>query len=295
MRKRRVVVRDPDRLNREFYESYDEAFLFRKAHTLLFIADHLDEFAEFITRCNGDTAPIDERFAQGLCAEVYFTEFHQFEAFFALLLAVFQDEPHWVYLTDYPPGHIKKMAEAFLERDVRSATNGRMKRLDHFLNQSIYTGFASPDAEVAKNWQKNLDNITWMLDRLATKYCDGLEEYNSYKHGLRVFASPSYIRFTPTGSQQGGFGFTSKNSVRFLVKEPPQEGMLTFKLVSEPFSPEESLHHLLFMADVLETVKSTRLAAIRREKEPQLNSYVALNKDDLRELAAKAPKWSLSL
>ena len=84
-------VNDPQRLDLEFYSDYDERFLYQKV-TLLGIAldnaDLLDEISDHELPGERD------RTRHALAAELLFTELHQFESFFAILNARFQDLPH---------------------------------------------------------------------------------------------------------------------------------------------------------------------------------------------------------
>jgi hypothetical protein len=55
---------------------------------------------------------------------LYFAAVHEFEAFLALLLAVFQPMPHWLYLTKgYQPGEMPKKAEKLLAGDITGLTS----------------------------------------------------------------------------------------------------------------------------------------------------------------------------
>ncbi len=112
------IIRNPKQLNLRFYEGFDHKFLYRKAQTIMYLVNEQERFKEQVKQAeeaNEDitsnylhSQDIDDKFFEGLRAEVYFTEMHQFESFFALLIAVFQKLPHWLYLTTYKTGEIKK-------------------------------------------------------------------------------------------------------------------------------------------------------------------------------------------
>ena len=252
---KQLNVRDPEGLNLRFYETYDEKYLLRKAEILLFIAKHADAFRGFAEQHEWTPESIDRR---ALRAEVHFTELHQSEAFFALLTAIFQTKPHWVYLTEYKPGAMKKKAEAYLKGDIAAVTNGRIDKLNDFLNSAIYDGFIVSDEEKARDWQTNLDNIDWMIRRIARKYVKG-EEYNAYKHGLRFVAEPSFIRFTLTDHPDRGFEFSSDDSLTFLELTPTEGSVNEGRLSHQSFDPEQSILHLDFMSGVLVVHPAKRL------------------------------------
>src|SRR5688572_8605094 len=212
------MLSDPQQLNLRFYESYDYSFLLNKAETLLLIAENYENYKEFAIANGGSNVGIDKKFAETLRAEVHFTEFHQFEGFFALLIAIFQKLPHWLYLTTYETREIKEKIRAFIDQDMKAVTDGQVNTVNDFLNHSIYTGFITNDTEKAGKWQTNLDNITWLLRRLAEKYNEATE-YNAYKHGIRVLTGHTSLRLHPSDNPAGGFGYASNDSLRFLEVE----------------------------------------------------------------------------
>lgn len=320
-KKKHYLYSDKKELDIRFYDSYDEKFLLHKAKTLLLVADAPEAFRDFVSQGGGDIAieGDDKTYAQELRAEVHFTEFHQFEAFFALLVALFQPLPHWLYLTTYTTQEFKTKVEQYLAGDILGLTNGVLSDRHEFINQTIYTNFIPPDCMATGNaeedeacrakWRDNLDNIAWLLERLARKYVDGAE-YNGYKHGLRVMAGPVFFRmFANDANGNPGplvHNWEPEDALRFLeTKEVPREEVGappevegTFWRVSEVskgFNPKESINHLNAMSFLLETLKKTRLAILKDEKEGMtLHTCFNLDRAALRELQAHE-KWSVTL
>lgn len=287
-------INDPQGLNIKFYTQYDESFLFRKADTLLFIAEHQEHFREFVTNNGGQEEAVDSKFIETIRTEVHFTEFHQFEAFFALLIAIFQNLPHWLYLTTYSTRDIKKKVKAFLEDDIKTLTEGNLDSTEAFVNQAIYTNFLPDDQDSRDNWKTNIENITWLLSRLSEKYIAGAE-YNAYKHGVRIMTGPSSLSFKPTGKSEGGFSFSSNDSVRFLeIKDDEQDRKIVYETVKH-FNPIESINHLLFMAQLLDTMKTTRLARLQGgQKHIEFNTFFDLDRDVLKKFRNRT-RWSITI
>jgi hypothetical protein len=241
-----------------------------------------------------DSKDFDEKkFVETLNAEIHFTEFHQFEAFFAVLIAVFQDLPHWLYLTSYTSREIKEKVKAFLDGDLKTVSNGLVDNSNDFINSAVYAGFMSDNESIAEKWQENIDNIFWFITRLARKYIEGTE-YDAYKHGVRVITGPTFIKFSPTGQPEKGFEYSSENSIRFLELDEVEKNKFQVKETFKHFNPVESINHLYFMYGVLETVKSVRLARIKGETKANLNSFSTLDKDSLNKLRVLT-KWSMTL
>ena len=127
-----LIFRNPGMINRRFYDGFDHKFLYRKAQTLMFLVREQERFIEMVKQAEQAhedstempllSQDIEDKYFERLRAEVYFTEMHQFEGFFALLLAVFQKLPHWLYLTLYETREIKQAIKQYLAGDVSAAT-----------------------------------------------------------------------------------------------------------------------------------------------------------------------------
>ena len=292
MAEKTYFLRDAKDLNLQFYNSYDEAFLYRKAETLMLLVDDVEEYKSALL--GADSKDFDQKkFVETLNAEIHFTEFHQFEAFFAVLIAIFQDLPHWLYLTTYTSREIKEKVNAFLDRDLKIVSNGLVDNSNDFINSAVYAGFISDNEGIVQKWQENIDNIFWFITRLARKYIEGTE-YNAYKHGLRVITGPTFIKFSPTGQPDKGFQYSSDHSIRFLELDEIEKDRFQVKETFKHFNPVESINHLYFMYGVLETIKSVRMARIKGETKANLNSFSTLDKDSLNKMRV-VTKWSMTL
>jgi len=263
MKEKTYFLRDAKDLNLQFYRSYDEAFLYRKAETLMLLVDDVQKYKSALLGEDSENFD-EEKFVETLNAEIHFTEFHQFEAFFAVLIALFQDLPHWLYLTTYTSREIKEKVNAFLDGDLKKVSNGLVNNSNDFINSAVYAGFMSDNESIAQKWQENIDNIFWFITRVARKYIEGTE-YNAYKHGLRVITGPTFIKFSSTGQPDKGFQYSSDNSIRFLELDEVEKDKFQVKETFKHFNPVESINHLYFMYGVLETIKSVRMARIQGE------------------------------
>lgn len=215
MARKTYYLKDPKDLNIRFYQSYDEGYLLRKAEIIASTVDNFDEFTNFLEVSKNTPTFEKQKYLEMLNAELHFSEFQQFEAFFAIFIAIFQELPHWLYLTTYTTREIKQKVKAFLEKDIKTVTNGFIENINELINEAIYANFLSDKEEIAHHWQANIDNIVWFIGRIAHKYLEGTE-YNAYKHGLRTFTGPTYFQMFPTGEPERGIRFESDDSIRFL-------------------------------------------------------------------------------
>jgi len=203
--------------------------------------EHPDRFKEMLADEGADPEELGEEYLQALRAHIHFSEFQQFEAFLALMVAVFQPLPHWLYLTSYRTPEIHKKAQALLNDDAETFSNGKCTDMLEAIDQAIYLGLRSQDPAIAEGWDTNISNLRWFLRRLAYKYLNS-DEYNSYKHGLRIMAGPSYFSFRPSESSEPGITFSSEDSIRYLTTQKLEYRTREVREVYQHFSPIESLN-----------------------------------------------------
>lgn len=213
---------DPYELDRLFYTSFDENFLFNKALALICILENEERFRLQAAEYKDiDPARINDKFFESLRAEIHFTEIHQFEGLFALLIATFQKLPDWVYLTAYTNIQMNKNIDLYIAGKLKELTEGKVETNREFILNAVYSSYAPQDNGQEDQWNINLDNITWLIRRMAERYVKGKVEYNSYKHGLRVMTGESGFGFRkedPPGNPVGSYFPVaySKDSLSFL-------------------------------------------------------------------------------
>ncbi|MGZ3616669.1 MAG: hypothetical protein ACXVAV_06650, partial [Ktedonobacteraceae bacterium] len=179
----------------------------------------------------------------------------------------------------------RKSAKHFVNGEIAELTHNRLNTKSEFVVYAIYTGFISDDNE---RWEKNLENIIWLLDRMAEKYIEATEygagEYNAYKHGLRVLTGESSLKVA--NNPQGPFFVVgaSDNSFAFLKRENMDEGGMTVLEITKHFNPEESFVHLHIMQLILEEIKNTRLARMKNEQLNALGTFIDLDKEQIATL-----------
>ncbi len=261
--------------NKQFYEGYDEDFLFNKAQLCYLASHNSEDFTDFLGKM-GNSDKLEEKFYESLRAEVYFTEFHLFESFFALMLAIFQSEPHWIYLTAYQTKEIKEKIEHFLKDNISKITNGKLKTSDEFILASIYSNYGI-DNDTEGKWKENIDNIIWMIKKLGRRYLNA-KEYNAYKHGLRIKVSPHYFAVFPPNEPEKKIEMSTENSVTYLETDKHNPVKMTTKY----FNPLDSINNIYFMSLILSILKKSRLSRINREENISGDGFILnINRDEL--------------
>lgn len=263
------VLRNTSRkdLELDFYERYDESYLYSKAVTLYYAINEGDKFKDQVNAVlqEHQGSLLGNKYYDALKAELYFLLLHQFEAFFAILIAPLQEIPTWVYLTVYRSEDIQKAAQYYADHQIKQLTNGVFTNERELISETVYLNDKPADEEISARWEENLDNIGWIIRQVARAYLTDLKAYNSYKHGIRVMTGPHMFALYPTdaaGNRAGvGFARRSEDSVTFLELEPTQEDKNKV-LVNETtihFNPEACFIYFCKLYQILETIKTTRL------------------------------------
>jgi hypothetical protein len=198
----------------------------------------------------------------------------------------------------YKYEELGRMMTAFLDGDIEQVTFGAEKDLYPFLQRAIYTdlGPDPEEVELRANWKTNLDNIHWLLRRMSQKFTG--DEYNAYKHGLRVQTGGSEItitgldkNFQPVGGPEPIYHARSADAFSYLKltdkTQDEQSITQTVKEAHKHFNALESLVYLKCMADILGTIKRTRLARITGQPPGHITVFNEINTDALEELSPK--------
>ncbi len=256
-----------DKFNRWFYVGFDPALLYHKAQALSYVLDTPSSYWQWYREHEQQENPWPwnptHQFTQSLQAELYFTAIHQFEAFLAIIIAIFQPLPHWVYLTTYKPGDMKTAANQLLGRQLRELTNNHTDDKRQFIMTSIYSDMVSDDEQARARWDENLDNAFWLIESMARYYLDGLDAYNSYKHGVR-FVPGTIDKWTNIGLER-----VADHGVAYLKLDNGQ-----IIEISREIYPDESVYFLSVMYQMQETIRETRLYGWLHDLPPKDDSKI---------------------
>jgi len=281
-----------------FYQAYDEAYLHNKALALSFAIEEADRFKAHFDGRPGVEDGITDKAFDSLRAELYFTLMQGVESLFAILLSVFQDKPDWVYLGQYGPGDMTEKARLFLDSRIAELTGDEVDTPREFVSSALYAGFASADAGQRNRWNECLDNAIWLLRRVAQMYLDGTDEYNAFKHGMRVMLGPAGFKITPR-DEAGGlsgrtFSVSSGDTLTFLDWTEMDDGKAQLYKVTKVFNPQEAGFYLSVMHRMLETIKKTRLARLQDATGAELNTFFDLNRQFVLSLS-RSSKWRIPI
>ncbi len=284
-----------DDINLRFYEAYDPAFLFNKALTLHSITTDKDRFTEALGSREDMRPYINDQYFGSLRAELHFLESHQFEAFFALILAAFQDKPHWLYLTEYTNAQVKTAAQQFIDEDIAALTGGMLDNERAFARWAFYYGHEPVDDALTDWWHRNLDNACWLVRRMAKRYLTA-PEYNGYKHGMRIMARPS--SWSLGDPEDPIIHQESEDSITYLDVQDIGEGGLTLREVTKQFNPTESFYYLeqmYYMLLVMTKVRHAKFAGVTDLNNLPVRWFADLDKDFIERLSVGNASLTMAL
>jgi hypothetical protein len=270
--------------------------------TFLYIIDEgepaIKQIEERIV-ANGGVS-FSERYLESIRAEIFFTALHQCETFFALLIAPFQPLPHWLYLTIYETKEIKQAVERIVANKIGDITGDSITTIQDFIKVAVYSEVTTADSQLASRWDENIDNAAWLVKRIGKFFLKYDRAYNSYKHGLRVMTGPHQLSIglqNPDGTTTAPMHViqASEDSVTYLQKEPvrevDEEKEIPISEVTKAFNPFEASFYLAKMSQMLETIKATRLTALKGGGPVEsINTFFGLDKDEVRQLE-KNDEW----
>lgn len=285
-------------LNRLFYERFEENYWLNKADALINIIENFDDIKNMLGE-NWKIETPKEKFLVNLYAEIYFTSFHMAEATFALLLAPFQGNPHWIYMVTY--NSIRESVNKYINGEIEELTSEKCTTKKELVEHSVYFGFSPEDEKEKDDWNKNINNIVWMLDRIGEKYVRATGyrkgEYNSYKHGLRIETNIQSLSVHENGHpEKSNWIAPPKEAIAYLEieeKEADGEKVGVLYEITKQFSYKEAYNYILFMTFLLKNVKNTRIAVLSG-KTPELKGLPNLDKKQIRDISAYAG-WRISL
>lgn len=272
----------PDELDRIFFQSYDSGFLAAKARGLMRLIENWDEYLASENSSGSGMEPITAKHRHALAAELLFTEMHQFESLWALIIACLEETPHWLFLSSYQQEDINGSLRAYLgSRPWGKLSSGGRDEWRRLIEFAVYSGSRPQDPDVSARWQINIDNLDWIFRRTARRY-DEPALRNGYKHGLRFFTGQTTLSMWAEDNPSNKLLINSGDSITHLEVRTDPDGRRTLWETTRHFSYTESFILVVYMARIAEAIRATRYARHSGEH-PELNTFFGLDKDAVRQ------------
>lgn len=251
----------PSEADAAFYASYDASFLVRKCQLLYSLYEQSDSQGSGMRPGGLSFDGSEKELRTFLATELHCAVFHQAEALIALLLAEYQGRPDFVYLTSYSSSEIKEAARA-IAKGSGTIPRTCAKNLRQLVEQGVYANWDLSNTDVAAEWRSSIESIAALLRIVSRHLIDG-HEYNSYKHGLRVFLGSSVCGVSQDEDPhaQNRMIAVMPHSMTFLQIEKLGEDYGA-QMVTKEVNPEYSFKVVQCMGSLLTTIKSFRRARI---------------------------------
>ncbi len=260
-----------------FYDTYLRNYHATKATYLKHILDHIDKFEiEFYKKeLDGDSK---NEFRRTLKSDLRQTYFHSIESFFELFFAlnpkgkkVLDDENVLFNLTNsnWKENYrqIKKIAENdnaldFLNEEI--TVIGKKVSIGNYI---FYMGLFSMDKypEIKSQIEESIEAIKYGVRIIAQEFIDR-EEYNAYKHGLRIIPAVSKFMLADADTLEIKFTWDLTDSMSFYAPtKDPDELMVVTKL----FDCERDYLMTLFCSNLINHMMFYRKISFNPSKEKQ--------------------------
>lgn len=196
--KRALTVNDLDKLQKEFYQTYDPDYWIYRIELLKNSHDNFEDTKDILTKNLSEVE--DDKFKRAIRTELHFLYFQMTETLFEIIFALTEHDNRdlWLALTFSNEKTTYFHSDTYSKiRDLNSAATIFTRKVKievkdkeieiPFLRWLFY--FTYPTSLNNEGWRKNLDNIQRLLLAFARDFSDR-GEYNAYKHSLRFYNAP---------------------------------------------------------------------------------------------------------
>ena len=261
-----------------FYNAYLDDYHKLKAITLKSILDDLDKYdkAFFGERLTDEGR---ETYKKTLQADFRQTYFHAIETFFELFFALnplnkdfMGDKNIMIALThsNWRDSYKKindiatnEKALDFLDEEI-SMHNIKVS-VGHYI---FYYGISDKqklDATFSEKLHASLEAIKQGIRFIARDFVDR-EEYNCYKHGLRIIPALKELSVVDLNTKEKHITWNLENSMSFFLRTNMDDEV---KVVTKLFDPERDYQMTYFCSNAISNMVYHRKIAFEKNKDPK--------------------------
>jgi len=258
-----------------FYDTYLSSYHGTKATYLKHILENIEKFeAEFFKKELATDKKDD--FRRTIKSDLRQTYFHAIESFFELFLSlnpkgkkVLDDENILFNLTNSNwKGNYKKIKEIAENEKALDFLDEEITVLDKKVsigNYIFYMGLFNMDKHPGLKTQidNSIDAIKYGVKIIARDFTNR-EEYNAYKHGLRIIPAVSEIMFADIETMETKFGWDLTDSMSFYT---PTKNPDELTVVTKLFDSERDYQMTLFCSNLISHMIFYRKMSMNKEKE----------------------------
>jgi len=215
----RGIMFDPGTLSlanteREYYIGYPYQYWYHKARALWYFIEDASRLQCIRNEKDIDT---DDYIIENLKMEIHMIVFHSAESLFLTVLGhLFYRHSPWFWISSCKQRKFYYFMNLWKEKGLEGIIN----EPEEWLRERLYPTVIDRHRDHQKA-KVSVAFIKKFLDRLLTYFMDH-EEYNAYKHGLRVFPDKARITDPDEATRKAAGGFKS-DIFKFLTDEPIKE------------------------------------------------------------------------
>jgi len=282
---------DLDKLQKEFYRSYDPDYWLYRIMLLKNSHDNFEQLKDVLAKNTEET--VDGDFKRVIRTELHFLYFQMVETLFEIIFATKHDNRDlWMALTfsndkntAFYSDNYKRIAELNELSDIFTeeiktdeGSNEVAVPLLRWIFYFIYPTKLSDD-----EWETNLENIKDLLLIFSRDFKDR-GEYNAYKHSLRFYNKPLSMSIGISGGKMHSLG-SSEDCIVFLEE---QKKMIDGKMIStekvsktsKPFDFQRDYDLCILIYTMIKNIICTRKYTLLEElhgKDFPLANFVNLS------------------
>lgn len=266
-----------------FYDSYLDDYHKFKAMTLKGILDNIDTHANtFIGQL---TAEGMEQYKKTLQADLRQTYFHSIETFFELffalnpkskgyigdkniMIALTQSNWRESYKTIVNISNDEKALD-FLDTEIDM--HGATVSIGHYI---FYFGLARSQSKIPDFSQGLSDSLAAIKEgiRLIAKDFADREEYNAYKHGIRIIPALKELSVFDRETMETHIKWDLQDSMSFFLKTKMEDEV---KIITKVFDPARDYQMTYFCSNLISNMVYYRKMAFDTKKDPKSKLAIA--------------------
>lgn len=275
---------------KNFYSGYAYDYFIHKSGTLQAILENFEQFKESMLN-NYITGIDEEDYTRFIKSEIRVTVFQSIETLFELILAL------------DPKGGKLKDCQLLENLSISSWQDNYRRILSiatdseslNFLNALVKIG--GEDIEVwkyifyfnmkvrdehAQMLEESKQGIQLFLSGIA-KIFSVREEYNAYKHGVRILNTFKSFQIIPSDQSSEGMTFDLKDSVSFFFERKHKEKNNEYVVKTKVFHTNRDLRIINLCGFLISNIIQIRKFALMPEELKQEEAIYFLNEKDVLE------------
>lgn len=280
-----------DQLNKMFFDSYDPHYWKTKMNINMKMLNNIDSlYDEFFPE---EKVLTITKVKQHLELEIHYAYYHMLEALFALMFSLLQDDVvPWVWLSSLKRNGLKKF-----NINVERVLEAKYKEVFGLEPDGAIKKFIYPNIDIENktiqgiSWTENVKTLCDYIKCFAADLLDKTE-YNSYKHGFRVFCGEASLAIGTQGESIKHQVVAPSSTNMFLLVKEDSDAVLEYSVLHKTLDFKRSLKLSEIIYAIICQAISIRKATINKENSHPVRFF---SLDEYRKRSQKCVGMDLSM